>query len=109
MKESEMLADFYCIHCLDDTPHKILYINDEISKVECEHCHHALELKVDLMEEFWYELYQRIVNKPKEITKEYKQDLSKFLFSLPIRITSKPYRLLKELKETKKLMDKYKE
>ncbi len=60
------------------------------------------------MKEFYNELYQRIASKPSRITNEYREDLSHFLFSLPIRVISKPYRLAKDMNQSHKVIRQYK-
>ncbi|MBD1383501.1 bh protein [Metabacillus arenae] len=107
MKRSEMEANLFCIHCNDETPHMIIYINNEITKIECEDCRHIVELKVDIMKEFYKEIYERVSTKPSRITQEYKKDLNMFLSRLPIRVVSKPYRLIRELKESRKVIRQY--
>jgi hypothetical protein len=107
MKEAEMKASLFCLHCNDETPHSIVYINNEITRVQCEDCNHIVGIKVDIMKEFYKEVYERVCTKPSRITKEYKQDLSHFLSRLPIRVVSKPYRLMRDLNETRKIIQQY--
>ena len=101
MEIKEIEAVLFCIHCNEDHDHIITYINDKISKIECVHCLHSVEIKVDLLHEFYHEVYEKIVNKPTEITEEYRNDLSKFLLSLPIRIIKKPFSIYKYMKRTR--------
>ncbi|MFZ4450364.1 bh protein [Salibacterium aidingense] len=108
LKTHEMEADLYCIQCKEEVPHVIQYINDEISNITCRECSRAIEIDVDIMNEFYGEIYKRIATKPSRITKEYREDLSHFFFSLPIRIISKPYRLIKDMNETQKVIRRYK-
>ncbi|MDC3424576.1 bh protein [Aquibacillus sp. 3ASR75-11] len=108
MKQTYLESELFCIHCLDETVHKITYINDQITKVECEECHSVLELRVDLMKEFFRESYNRIATKPSRITKEYKEDLSHFLLKLPIRIMTKPYRVAKDINGVRNIIRDYK-
>ncbi len=103
-----MDANLFCIYCNDETPHVLVYLNDEITRIECKECHHIVELKVDIMKEFYKEIYERVSTKPSRITSEYKKDLSSFLSKLPIRIASKPYRLMHDLNESRKIIRKYK-
>jgi transcription elongation factor Elf1 len=109
MEYKEMEAILFCIHCNDERDHVITYINGKISRIECTSCHHTVEIKVDLLKEFYQEVYEKIVNKPVKITEEYRKDLSKFLLSLPIRIIKKPYSLYKYIKQTRSVMKTYKE
>jgi hypothetical protein len=102
-----MEANLFCIHCNDETPHMITYINNEITKIECEDCHNIVAIKVDIMKEFYKEIYERVSTKPSRITQEYKKDLSVFLYRLPIRVVSKPYRLMRDLNESRKIIKKH--
>lgn len=108
MKMHEMEAKLFCIQCNEETEHIILYINNEITSVKCEDCQREVGIKVDIMKEFYKELYEHISTKPTRLSEEYKQDLSKFLSRLPIRIISKPYRLIRYLNESRKIIKKYK-
>lgn len=108
LKEAIVESYLHCIHCKEETPHTILYINNEINRVECEICHNKQEIELDIMKEFYKEIYQRISTKPSRITQEYKQDLNHFLLSIPKRVISKPYRLMKYLNSTRKFIKKHK-
>ncbi|AXI38972.1 MAG: bh protein [Bacillaceae bacterium] len=105
----EMEATLFCIHCNEEQDHIITYINDKISRIECANCHHTVEIKIDLLNEFYHEVYEKIVHKPAEITEEYRNDLSKFLLSLPIRIIKKPYSIYKYMKQTRDVFKTFKE
>ncbi|UFT98596.1 bh protein [Radiobacillus kanasensis] len=107
MEKKYMETELFCIHCEDDTLHQITYINDVITKVECEECHNIIELRVNVMQEFYKESYQRIASKPARMTNEYRDDLSHFLFSLPIRVITKPYRIVKDLKGSREIIRDY--
>lgn len=98
-----MEADLFCIHCKDEVPHKIIYINDKISHLECEVCSRVIDMSLDIQKEFYKEVYRRIASKPHRITQEYKDDLSHFLLSIPKRAITKPYRLLKDIKEIREI------
>lgn len=100
MKKHDMYAGLFCIHCNEETEHKVTYVNNEISRIECNQCHHIIKLNVDLMKEFYREVFDHIATKPSRMTEEYKKDLSQFLFSLPIRVVTKPYRFYRYLKDT---------
>ncbi|MCY9002482.1 bh protein [Peribacillus frigoritolerans] len=108
MKSSEMEANLFCISCNDETPHLILYINNKIESVECEDCQRGMVLNRDIMKEFYNEVYERISSKPSRITTEYKEDLSGFLYKLPIRIVSKPYRIMRDLNQSRKIIRRFK-
>ncbi|MBD1381740.1 bh protein [Metabacillus arenae] len=108
MKRSEMEASLFCTYCNEETPHMIVYINDEITSIECEDCHHIVEIKVDIMKEFYKELYERISTKPSRITHEYKRGLISFLSKLPMRAASKPYRLMSDLNQSRKVIRQFK-
>ncbi|GGL57157.1 bh protein [Sporolactobacillus putidus] len=109
MKKHEMEAVLFCSNCDHETPHKIVYINDQIAQIECQQCHHAIDLEIDVVKEFYKELYKKISTKPARITNEYRQDLSIFLRKLPFRVISKPYRVMKELNESRKIIEQYRQ
>jgi transcription elongation factor Elf1 len=108
MKESKIESYLRCIHCNDETPHIITYINSEIRSVECENCHHIQEIEMNIMKKFYKEIYNRVSTKPKRITQEYKEDLNHFLLSIPKRVISKPYRLIRYLNTSRKIIKQYK-
>ncbi|MDP4083779.1 MAG: bh protein [Bacillota bacterium] len=108
MKKTEMEAILFCVHCNDETPHIITYINSKIISVKCEECNKVSEVKVDILKEFFKEMYERLLTKPSRITQEYKEDLNKFLKHLPIRLASKPYRLLRDLNQSRKIIKNFK-
>lgn len=108
LKRSEMEANLYCSRCHEETPHVIVYINAKLKNVECEDCNRVVGVNLDVRKEFYKEIYERISTKPSRITKEYNEDLSKFLLSLPTRVISKPYRLIRYLNETHKVFRQYK-
>jgi len=104
LKESKMDASLFCIQCRDETLHVISYINNKIKSVECEECHRIHRIKIDIVKEFYKEVYERISTKPSRITHEYRQNLNKFLLRLPARAISKPYRLIRDLNDTRKFI-----
>ncbi|RAS86396.1 bh protein [Priestia endophytica] len=108
MKSSKMEANLYCITCDEETPHLITYINHKIESVQCEDCKRGMKIRVDIMKEFYKEVYSRISTKPSRITKEYKEDLSGFLYKVPIRMISKPYRIMNDLNESRKVIRRFK-
>lgn len=108
MKIIEMEADLYCVHCEEEVSHKLAYINNRLSHVECEMCQRVVEMSVDVTREMYKELYERISTKPTRITEEYRKDLSHFLLSFPLRVVSKPFRVLKEIHDTRKIVKNYK-
>ena len=104
MKESKVESYLFCSPCKEETPHIIIYINNEIYSVECTNCHRKQEIKIDLKKKFYKELYYRISSKPSRITKEYKEDLNRFIGSMPKRVVSKPYRLMKDITSARKVI-----
>lgn len=108
MKIKQMEADLYCIHCKGETEHCISYVNEKLSSVKCEECEHEIEFNIDVTRELYKEIFARISTKPARMTKEYREDLSQLLFSLPIRVISKPYRLLKDIKQSRNVIKGYK-
>lgn len=83
-----MDANLFCIHGRDETLHVISYTNNKMKSVECEECHRIHRIKIDIVKEFYKEIYERISTKPAKMTHEYKQDLNKFLSTFPARAIS---------------------
>ncbi|MCE4051617.1 MULTISPECIES: bh protein [Bacillaceae] len=108
MKRSVMEANLFCTHCNNESLHDVVYINEEITSVKCHSCLYEAGMKVNIMREFYKELFEHIATKPSRITEEYKQDLSRFIARLPIRVISKPYRFMRYLNESRKVMKYYK-
>ncbi|WP_416144174.1 bh protein [Planococcus koreensis] len=108
MKVKKMEAGLYCLGCKEEVNHEVTYINDDIKSISCLQCGRTKELKLDLKKEFYKEIYERISTKPTRITKEYKEDLSHLLLSLPVRAIRKPYQLLKDVNSSRKVMQTYK-
>lgn len=108
MKVKKMEAGLYCVNCKDEVNHEVTYINDDIKSIRCTECGRTKELKIDLKKEFYSEIYERISTKPTRMTKEYKEDLSHLLLSLPVRVIRKPYRLLKDVNTSRKVIKTYK-
>lgn len=108
VKSSEMESDLYCITCNEETPHIITYINGNLESVKCEECERVMKIQRNIMKEFYKEVYDRISTKPSRITTEYKEDLSRFLYRLPIRVISKPYRIMSDLNESRKVIKRFK-
>lgn len=108
MKESTVESYLHCTHCNEDTPHIISYLNGEIKSVQCENCTHKQEIEMNIMKEFYKEIYERVSTKPSRITQEYRQDLNHFLRSIPKRVFSKPYRLVRYLNTSRKVIKQYK-
>lgn len=108
MEIKRMNTELYCIHCKEEVEHSITYINSKIKSVKCLECHHKMEINIDVNREFYKEIYKRISSKPERITKEYREDLSHFLFSLPVRVVTKPYRILKDVNNSRKAIKGFK-
>lgn len=108
MKQYEREADLFCIHCNKETPHKVVYINDKITKIECEQCHQSIETEIDIVKEFYKEMYDKIATKPERIIEDYEKNPKKFIVNFPFRMVSKPYRVLKDLNHSRKIIDQYK-
>lgn len=64
--------------------------------------------QVDVLKEFYKEVYKRVSTKPNRVSKKYKKDINKFLIKVPIRLVSKPYRLIKDLNESMHTVHRYK-
>lgn len=88
----------YCIECDEDTPHKIMYMNDKIKMIKCEQCGKTSGIDENkLYKVYSQETAKEILNKPLKLSQELRENRTKFLFSLPKRIISKPYRVIKEI------------
>ncbi|UFJ42363.1 hypothetical protein LOK74_07715 [Brevibacillus humidisoli] len=98
MIENKFETELYCIDCLGQSLHTVVYVNDVLYKVTCESCGKEHVIKPDLPKEIYVRYVDRILSKPKRITKEFREDLSHFLSSLPFRLLSKPYRTYNELR-----------
>ncbi|TBL81677.1 bh protein [Paenibacillus thalictri] len=108
MEEKKMEAELYCLPCRGETVHTIVYINNKLSKIECQACHHLHVISINVKEELYHEILERIISKPTRMSKEYKADLTLFLKSLPIRMLSKPFRVYKEARTMKRYIDEHK-
>lgn len=64
--------------------------------------------QVDVLKEFYKEVYKRVSTKPNRVSKKYKKDINKFLIGVPIRLVSKPYRLIKDFNESMRTIHRYK-
>lgn len=102
----EMEAELYCIHCQEDTLFHITYFNNTLWRIKCETCGHHLEIQEDIVKKYFSNWVERILTKPKRMTKELEADLAKFFYSMPVRIISKPIRVRKEWKSVKQYRDR---
>ena len=102
MEIQEMEAELYCIHCQKDTVFHLTYFNNMLWRVECETCGHYMEIQEDIVKKYFSHWVERILTKPKRMTKEIEADLKKFFYTLPIRVISKPVRVRNEWKTVKK-------
>ncbi|WP_199616599.1 bh protein [Paenibacillus alkalitolerans] len=107
MKETKLEAELFCPRCSNNTIHQITYLNSKISSIECEACNRNTKVRVDAKGELYNELLNRVITKPSRITKEYREDLGRFLRSFPKRLSSKPFRLMREAKHVLKVLEKY--
>ncbi|MFM1654066.1 hypothetical protein ACI7RC_18490 [Brevibacillus sp. B_LB10_24] len=98
MNESRFDTELYCIDCLGQSQHTVIYVNNVLYKVTCNGCGKENIINPDLPAEIYSRYFDRILSKPQRITKEFREDLSHFLSSLPFRILSKPYRTYNEFK-----------
>jgi hypothetical protein len=108
LKDTQMEADLYCNGCKEELPHHVYYLNGKIMRVECQECSRTMVFKVDVLKEFYKEVYKRISTKPNRISKEYKKDTTSFLTEIPTRLVSKPYRLMKDFNESMHTIYRYK-
>jgi transcription elongation factor Elf1 len=107
VNETRFDTEFYCTNCLAESPHTVIYVNDILYKVTCKTCGKESIIHPDLPKEIYIRYFDRILSKPKRITKEFRQDMSHFLSSLPYRLLSKSFRTYRELKEIYKYMHKH--
>jgi hypothetical protein len=105
MNITKMQADLFCINCNQDTLHDVIYLEESIERISCTKCETTLEIDEDLvLSTYAAALFKRINTKPNRMNKEIKNDLSRFLCSIPIRVVTKPYRMVKEFKNIKDMM-----
>ncbi len=107
MKVKKMEAGLYCLNCKEEVNHEVTYINDDIKSISCLECGRTIDMNMNLKKEFYKEVYDRIASKPTRITKEYREDLSRLVLSLPFRTIRKPYRILKEVHSSRKVINTY--
>ncbi|KEQ24984.1 hypothetical protein [Paenibacillus tyrfis] len=107
MKETKVNTSLFCVHCKEETAHTIVYLNKRMSSIECDCCGRRIDIKIDISQEIYDEVLERIISKPVRMTEEYRDHLKEFLLSLPKRIVSKPYRVYREAKEIKGYFKKY--
>jgi ribosomal protein S27E len=107
MKETKVSSSLYCVRCKEETEHTIVYLNQQISHIECNVCGRHIYINIDITHEVYDEFLKRIISKPVRMTEDSKEHLSTFLLSLPSRIVSKPYRMYREAKEIKGYYQKY--
>jgi transcription elongation factor Elf1 len=107
VKEKQMTTEFFCIHCLSDTPHSITYFNDSISHIHCENCGRSINLEVDVKHALYEEVKNRLTSKASRIIQEYQTNRTYFLKRIPKRMLKKPFRLYREAKEVKYFIGKY--
>jgi Zn ribbon nucleic-acid-binding protein len=98
----EMEAELYCIHCQQDTIFNLTYFDNTLWRVECETCGHHMEIQEDIVKKYFSHWVERILTKPKRMTKEIEADLAKFFYTMPVRIMSKPIRVRREWKSVKR-------
>ncbi|WP_232696321.1 hypothetical protein [Brevibacillus daliensis] len=96
MKETAIETELYCMTCLGQAPHTVIYVNDILYKVTCEQCGKESVMEPDLIKEIYTQYVDRIISKPHRITQEFREDLSHFISTLPYRVISKPYRTYQE-------------
>lgn len=102
MNVTKMKADLHCVNCNTNTPHEVIYIGEDIERITCLECDTYLEIDENLvMSTYAMNILKRVSSKPERMNQEIKEDLSKFLCSIPIRFVTKPYRMIKEYKELK--------
>jgi transposase-like protein len=76
VKDTQMEAGLYCNSCKEELPHHVYYINGKIVRVECQECRRTMVFKVDVLKEFYKEVYKCVFTKPNRVSKEYKKDIN---------------------------------
>jgi len=99
--EKEVFMDIYCLHCKEETPHKVVYGPKFLKEMRCEVCGTVLRVdRKQMLKTYAAEFVDRVLTKPYRMKKELRgKELSDFILSLPIRIVSKPVRVAKEISE----------
>ena len=90
----------YCVKCQEETPHTIIYIEDEIQRIKCNKCNsvHGINKK-ELLEHYTVETVEHILTEPFKLSKQLRDKKFSIINSLPKRLLTKPYRIIKEVKE----------
>lgn len=102
MNITKMKADLHCVNCNKNTPHEVIYMGEDIERITCLECSTFLAIDEKLvLSNYAMDILERVSTKPERMSKEIKEDLSKFLCSIPFRVVTKPYRMMKEFKEIK--------
>ncbi|AOT71141.1 hypothetical protein [Geosporobacter ferrireducens] len=110
MNITKMQADLYCINCNKNTLHEVVYLGENIEKISCIECETSLEIDEKLvLSNYAADVLGRVTSKPERMSKEMRDDLSKFLCSIPFRVVTKPYRMIKEFKILKDMTGERKE
>jgi hypothetical protein len=88
----------YCLNCSEETEHKILYLDNEIKTIECQHCHKTSGIdKKELLKLYTLDSVEHILTEPFKLNEIIKKQGPKFLYSFSRRILSKPYRVMKDI------------
>lgn len=95
-----MDADLFCVHCNADRPHRVVYVGDYLTRVECTVCGKRVEINRNrLLKLYAADFLERVLTKPQRMTQEFEGDLRHFVLSLPGRILTKPGRVLGEFRD----------
>lgn len=106
MNIKKIEAELHCINCDETTLHEVVYMGDDIEKITCLSCDNYLQVNEKLViSAYAYDIFKRVFSKPERMSNEIKNDLSRFVLSIPVRVVTKPYRMLKEYEEIKVLTD----
>lgn len=101
-KNNVLEAYLYCDRCDADTPHEVIYKNNQVSQITCKKCGLTFAMNQSYINRhFKEEFIARVLTKPARMTREMQRDLDGFLKSLPYRVITKPYRLYREIEEHK--------
>jgi hypothetical protein len=79
-----------------------MYIGENIERITCTECNAYVKIDEKMViSAIGADIVSRVTSKPERMSNEIKENLSKFLKSMPKRVVTKPYRIIKELKDIK--------
>ena len=91
-------TELFCLHCQRECQHTITYVAGRIKEIRCEEC--GLAFTIDrnrLLATYMAEALEEVLTLPHQFNEERRQNLTKFLGSLPIRLVSRPWKMTREV------------